>query len=671
MTGFCLNWGTEIIYEGNIPPSIASFVQIFQRDLTWALTEGENFIANKIILSQASGTDVMVEQFQLNITEDHIQVFAKDERGFIYALLYISETYLGVDPLWFWNDVLPAPKNTIIIETGTYLSPIPKVRYRGWFINDEVLLAKWQYGSNEEEKWERIFETLLRCKGNMVIPGTDLSDPMPKQVASRMGLMLTHHHSEPLGAEMFARIYPDKNPSYTENKEFFMELWRKAIIEQQHQEVIWNIGFRGQGDRPFWADDPTFDTDKKRGALISEIIQAQYDLISQYQPNPICCVNLYGEVTDLYQKGLLSIPDQIIKVWADSGYGKMVSRRQGNHNPRSYSQPSENHTGLHGIYYHITFYDLQASNHLTIFPNTPAFIQQELTQSFDKNMDEYVIVNVGNIRPHLLYITLIREIWEKAEVDVTKLEETYVKRNFPEKYEEAQQAFHDYQAAILNYGEHLDERAGEQFYFYAIRYLAHAWLSGKKEGTDRLHWLTGEKSLLQQVEQIEQLLLSKKAQWEELSHRLLPITKLGEEGNRIYDQLYLPTSIHNQGLQALYYLCRGMKEWESKDSLATFMHLLVAQEQVTDLVQKMAFSTQLKWQDFYANDCLTNVSLAVEILETLSKYVRLVGDGPNFYSWEKAYLTDKGESAVMLLTNKSKQLSSTELYQRLKEKKSM
>ena len=64
----------------------------------------------------------------------------------------------------------------------------------------------------------------------------------------------------------------------------------------------------------------------------------------------------------------LEFPDDVIKIWADSGYGKMVSRRQENHNPRIYALPGKNDMGPHGIYYHVTFYDLQASNHLTLFP---------------------------------------------------------------------------------------------------------------------------------------------------------------------------------------------------------------------------------------------------------------------------------------------------------------
>lgn len=146
------------------------------------------------------------------------------------------------------------------------------------------------------------FEALLRCRGNTVIPGTDIENFVYREIARNMGLWVTHHHAEPLGAPMFARVFPHKKASYIENGDLFKRLWHQAIIEQQKDKVIWNIGFRGQGDRPFWVDDPTFDTDEKRGELISTIMRDQYELISEYQKDPVCCVNLYGEIAELYKK---------------------------------------------------------------------------------------------------------------------------------------------------------------------------------------------------------------------------------------------------------------------------------------------------------------------------------------------------------------------------------
>lgn len=64
----------------------------------------------------------------------------------------------------------------------------------------------------------------------MIIPGTDLPrDGIHHKLASEMGLWITHHHAEPLGAEMFLRAYPEKEASYSKNKEHFENLWIDAI----------------------------------------------------------------------------------------------------------------------------------------------------------------------------------------------------------------------------------------------------------------------------------------------------------------------------------------------------------------------------------------------------------------------------------------------------------
>ncbi len=669
MSSFILQRQTQIKYQGT-SKGITYFINILKRDMDEVLLNEVSKEENHIQLTLIENhPNLQEDQFECTIDKDVITITGTNERGIIYGLLHLSEKYLGVDRFWFWNDQKPPSKQAIQIAPTTFQSDIPTVRYRGWFVNDEVLLSHWNFGDSDEEKWERIFETLLRCKGNMVIPGTDLVDPTAKKLASKMGLMLTHHHAEPLGAEMFNRVYPDKEPSFTENRDGFIALWRKAIEEQKDQEIIWNIGFRGQGDRPFWADDPKFSTDEARGKLIGEIIQIQYDLISEYQSNPNCCVNLYGEITDLYKKGHLVIPENVIKVWADSGYGKMVSRRQGSQNPRILSKSIEGSKGLEGIYYHVTFYDLQASNHLTMFPNTPEFIQKELSDSFKVNMNEFLIVNCGNIRPHQYFLSFVSELWHDVNFDRDTFKQQYFEANFFDYKKDVQRIFEKYQDAIVQYGDFSDERAGEQFYYYAIRNISHAWLARKTDGYNRLDWLTGKQNLSTQVKTIQKIIQPSIKKWDKLLHEVTALMDLETEvGKRLFNQVYLPIMIHQRGINALNDLCDSYQAAETEDFLTSFMEISHAANKIERITGDLNTATHAKWQGFYDNDCLTNISLAGEILETVQKNIRLIGDGPNYYIWEKAHIDDKSESSVMLLTNKTKQLSNKELYQKLLEK---
>ncbi|WP_078544598.1 glycosyl hydrolase 115 family protein [Litchfieldia alkalitelluris] len=671
---FILNNQTCLEYQGPSLNGVKHFLQVLTRDKNKVFQESTTPKNTTVlfVLDEHNHKELNAEQYTIHFSEDlsEMKVTAADELGIIYGILHVSEQHLGVDKFWFWNDCEPVSKEVVEIAPVPFLSEIPKVRYRGWFVNDEVLISVWKYEDSNEMVWEMVFEALLRCRGNMVIPGTDIENPVYKNIAINMGLWVTHHHAEPLGAQMFARVYPDKKASYVENKDLFQQLWKDAIIEQKDAKIIWNIGFRGQGDRPFWVDDPTFDTDEKRGALISEIMRDQYELISEYQDDPICCVNLYGEVTELYKKGLLELPDGVIKIWADSGYGKMVTRRQGDHNPRVSSLPSKNEIGPHGIYYHVTFYDLQASNHLTMLPNTTTFVNNELVQAFEHEMNDFLIVNCGNIRPHLYFLDAVSQIWHQGEINSVEFLSEYVSRYYPSFPEGMNRHINHYFDAVIQYGDLEDERAGEQFYHFTIRKLANQWLASLgKESARNLFWATGELDLENQFTWFKTKVEEKLRQWGKLLKNVKALVGEADhiEQKRVHDQFLIQVQIHKNGCKALSCFSKAFEQFQKDEYLAAYLLVHDAMQEVKETMEMMEKTTSEKWVGFYDNDCLTNVSLTFYALETVSRFLRLLGDGPSFYQWEKKYLTSAAESSVVLLTNKTKQLMDMELVERLKD----
>ncbi len=128
-------------------------------------------------------------------------------------------------------------------------------------------------------------------------------------------------------------------------------------------------------------------------------------MVQELDPGAQCSVSIYGELTGLFNKGLLKLPQDVIEIWADNGYGKMVSRRQWDDDPRSpvLTIPNKAHRAR-GIYYHVTFHDLQASSFLTLLPNSPHFVAEELEKVRKAKMDTLELINVGNVKPHILFI---------------------------------------------------------------------------------------------------------------------------------------------------------------------------------------------------------------------------------------------------------------------------
>jgi hypothetical protein len=347
---FLLNLNTSLVYDGPKDKPALNAVAILRRDMDKTLEASQ--VPGGMVHILPPDPEIPGENWIIEVSPEEMLVRSGNSLGCVYALLFISETFLGVTPFWFWNDQTFTRRPSVPVPPGLYHSPRYAVRFRGWFVNDEVLIENWAAEPVNTEHWRMVFEALLRCGGNMVIPGTDNNSRKYRVLAADMGLWITHHHAEPLGADMFARVYPGITPSYFVNGALFEQLWEQAVIEQKQFKVIWGLGFRGQGDRPFWADDPECIMEEQRGEVISRVINRQYEIVKRHIDNPVCCVNLYGEVAELYRKGNLRLPPGIIKVWSDNGYGRMVSRRQSNNNPRVHALPSPDDAGPNGSYYH-------------------------------------------------------------------------------------------------------------------------------------------------------------------------------------------------------------------------------------------------------------------------------------------------------------------------------
>lgn len=668
---FYLNYSTKIITEVEME-AVNHSIDILKRDITTVFYETKES-GGQIRLTLKDMDD---ECYWVSVHEDEIVIQASDALGFIYGLIYISYEYLGIHPFWYWNDQEIEKVNGITIHCKDYSSKKNYVRYRGWFINDEVLIHTWNAGKTKETPWEMAFEALLRCGGNMVIPGTDKNSKIYAPIASKMGLWITHHHAEPLGAEMFARAYPEKNPSYAEHPELFHQLWEEAIERQKDQKIVWNLGFRGQGDCPFWETDPQYDTDKARGELISKLIHMQYDLLQEKMKHPICCTNLYGEVMELYQKGYLQLPKDVIYIWADNGYGKMVSRRQGNHNPRIRALPEKNASqGLHGAYYHASFYDLQAANHITMFPNSLEFIKKELKEVFLYG-NEYLIINCSNIKPHVFYLQAISELWNTGNLDVNAFKINYVADYFKLSQNlvltnEIADLFSEYANATIAFGKEEDEHAGDQFTNYTTREFITQWMRGDTTTTvKQLLWATGSLDFKQQMNWYKDKCEKGCKSFEGLFHRCVALCKRLEGGTKqlFMDSIFLQVKIQLYCIKGALSFCEAFNKFIGKNYMLAFYEIGIAKECYEYAVYAMTMAEHDKWAGFYANDCLTDVKFTAYLLGSLMRYLRVVGDGPHFFRWQREYLYKDEDKRVVLITNMENHLTDDELYQGMKTK---
>lgn len=658
-----LSRNTKLICDRHTPP-VENALRILRRDISRALNSER---ADAGVIEFCEGGNVP-ESYSLRVCNSRLIVHAADDLGYVYAALQISRRFLGVRDLWFWNDQEFFPRPDAEIPEGFSLHSTPAaVRYRGWFINDEVLLDHWRIDADSDEPWRMAFEALLRLGGNLVIPGTDHNAHRYRQLAADYGLIITHHHAEPLGAQMFARRYPDKIPSYRKYPAEFEALWTQAVTAQKDTPTIFNIGFRGQGDAPFWADDPTYDTPESRGALLSRLIRRQYDLVQSIAPGATCCTNLYGEILELYQAGHITLPPDIIRIWADNGYGKMVSRRQGAHDPRIRSLPQG--PGHHGLYYHVSFYDLQAAGHITTLPNSAEFVVSELTQVLNHGADDLWIINCSNIKPHAYLLSLIARIWQTGKVDA----EAYGLAYFSEYYDPGHAPSllacqKRYWSCTPSFGPLEDQHGADQLANYGVRDLATQYLCDRSIPCAAFRWACDASSLAEQITWFKQLCTGARKNFADYDATCDELAcRLPAQFARLFrGSLLLQARVMHLCWRGAHRAARAMLAGLAQEYLSAFYLAGQAREDFLAANEALVACEHGKWRGFYENECLTDIRFTAHTLEGLLHLFRALGDGDGYWRWQRQYLYPPQDRRIVLLTNFEHRLTDLELFEAMR-----
>ena len=320
-----------------------------------------------------------------------VRLAGADMRGTIYAIYQFSEDYLGVDPMDYWMDREPARRNSISLPVSLEKNFLPPVfRYRGLFINDEDLLTGWAPGEKDGAgislaAWNKIYETILRLKGNMVVPGTWIFPDDPQvTLATQRGLIVNQHHAIPLGLNV-ARWPKDVPYNYTTHPEILERAWKNAVaLYKPDQEVLWSVGLRGLSDVSYAAIDPsTKGNDQALGGLITKAIADQMRIVRSVRPDAKFVTDLWQEGARLAQQGDLTIPPEVTTVWADTGYGDL--------------QDDGKVKARQGAYYHVAMMNNKANQLTEMVPVDRIF--SELGRYKKAGATEYLLLNTSDIRP--------------------------------------------------------------------------------------------------------------------------------------------------------------------------------------------------------------------------------------------------------------------------------
>ncbi|MGO8757964.1 MAG: glycosyl hydrolase 115 family protein [Terracidiphilus sp.] len=326
-----------------------------------------------------------------------------DMRGTIYAIYEFSERVLGIDPMVEWTDKQPARRASIPLPADfakTYPSPVFK--YRGFFINDEDLLSGWIPAAKGEQAgislkvWDMVFETILRLKGNMIVPGTWIfPDDAQVEAASKRGLIVNQHHAIPLGLNV-ARWPAGVPYNYSEHPEILERAWTNAVNEYKPgEEILWSVGLRGLSDQSYASLDPSVrNNDPLLGQRVSAAIADQMKIVRAKVPNAQFVTDLWQEGARLMQEGYLKIPPEVTLVWADTGYGDM--------------QDGGKVADGQGAYFHDAMMNGRA-NQLSEMVSVKT-IQSEIGRYIQAGATSYLLLNTSDIRPVAMTARAVMEM---------------------------------------------------------------------------------------------------------------------------------------------------------------------------------------------------------------------------------------------------------------------
>ncbi|MCC2975263.1 glycosyl hydrolase 115 family protein [Sphingomonas sp. PL-96] len=331
-------------------------------------------------------------------------IVGADRRGAVFGTYDISER-IGVSPWHWFADVPVRRQHNIHVPAGSRRDQ-PKVRYRGFFINDEApSLSGWaekKFGGANAAMYAHVFELLLRLKGNYLWPAMwaprafAADDPRSMALADAMGVVIGNSHHEPMlrAHDEWHRNKEDGVTGgawdYNRNSQNLRSFWRGGIERMMSKgngrgfESVVTIGMRGDGDEAMGEGTAI--------PLLERIVADQRAIIADVTGRPASETPqiwaLYKEVQDYYDHGM-QVPDDVILLFSDDNWGQI----------RRLPEPgAKRRAGGYGIYYHFDYVG-GPRNYKWLNTTQIEKVWQQMDLAYRRDARSMWIVNVGDIKP--------------------------------------------------------------------------------------------------------------------------------------------------------------------------------------------------------------------------------------------------------------------------------
>lgn len=401
--------GKEIVIAGTIGKNtlIDNLIKSKKLDVTDIKGKWETFVI-QVINKPMKGVDRA------------LVIAGSDKRGTIFGIYDVSSN-IGVSPWYWWADVAPKKSKSLFVKQGRYVQGEPPVKYRGIFLNDEEpALGRWaveNYGGFNHKFYEKVFELILRLKGNYIWPAMwwasfNSDDTLNPKIADEYGVVMGTTHHEPMNrAHAEWKKYNGSAGAwnYDTNPVKLREFWTEGIRRIGDRETIISLAMRGDGDMAM--------SEGTNIALLERIVKDQRQIIQDVTKKDVTKTPqlwaLYKEVQDYYDNGM-RVPDDVTLLLCDDNWGNNRKLPKLTDPPRA---------GGYGIYYHFDYVG-GPRNYKWLNTSPIARVWEQMDLAYRYGATEIWIVNVGDLKPMEFPISFFLDhAWNPESMKQDNLEE--------------------------------------------------------------------------------------------------------------------------------------------------------------------------------------------------------------------------------------------------------
>ena len=424
------NLQADIRSVTNVSPQIMD--KPIEKQLIIIGTIGKGGLIDQLIRQKKLDVSTIAGKWEAHITQviqnplpgvkSALIIAGSDKRGTIYGIYGLS-AQIGVSPWHWWADVPVKHRDNLYVIPGKYVDEGPAVKYRGIFINDEAPAfsgwAKEKFGGINHLAYEKVFELILRLKGNYLWPAMwgnafNDDDKLNPVLADEYGIVMGTSHHEPMDrAQQEWKRYGTGAWNYETNGAVLRDFWKKGIENMGNKETLVTIGMRGDGDMPM--------TDGSNIALLEKIVSDQRKIIADVTGKDASQTPqiwaLYKEVQDYYDKGM-RVPDDVTLLLSDDNWGNIRKL------PKLGSPARK---GGYGIYYHFDYVG-DPRNYKWLNTNQISKVWEQMHLAYEYNARQVWIVNVGDLKPMEFPISFFLDYaWSPNAWPASKIE-SYTKQ---------------------------------------------------------------------------------------------------------------------------------------------------------------------------------------------------------------------------------------------------